>query len=117
MMRALRSLLAAGFAAILLTVPAMAQESSDMSHPGWSFSGPFGSFDLASAQRGFEIYSQVCSNCHSMTLLHYRDLSGIGFDPEQIKALLGNDCQTLYEAERRLLVRIPMRPPSCSAVR
>lgn len=87
MMRPFRSLLAAGFAAFLINAPAIAEESSDMSHPGWSFSGPFGAFDLAAAQRGFKIYSEVCSNCHSMTLLHYRDLSGIGFNPEQIKAI------------------------------
>ena len=53
----------------------------------WSFDGPFGTFDLAAAQRGFQVYSEVCSNCHSMKLLHYRDLSGIGLNAEQIKAI------------------------------
>ena len=32
----------------------------------WSFDGPFGAFDLAAAQRGFQVYSEVCSTCHSM---------------------------------------------------
>jgi ubiquinol-cytochrome c reductase cytochrome c1 subunit len=53
----------------------------------WSFTGPFGAFDLAAVQRGFGVYLNVCSNCHSMTLLHYRDLSGIGLTPAQIKAV------------------------------
>ena len=44
----------------------------------WSFDGLFGTFDLASAQRGFQVYSEVCSICHSMQYLHYRDLAGIG---------------------------------------
>ena len=56
----------------------------------WSFERPFGTFDLAALQRGFQIYSQVCSNCHSLEQLHYRDLSGIGLNAEQIKAIAAN---------------------------
>jgi ubiquinol-cytochrome c reductase cytochrome c1 subunit len=52
-----------------------------------SFSGLFGSFDLAAAQRGFWVYKNVCSNCHSMNQLHYRDLAGIGLSEAQIKAI------------------------------
>lgn len=86
MMFGLRSILAGMFAAGLLAVPAVAQEPV-MPHEKWSFDRLFGTFDLAAAQRGFQIYSSVCSNCHSMHLLHYRDLSGIGLDAEQIKAV------------------------------
>jgi ubiquinol-cytochrome c reductase cytochrome c1 subunit len=68
---------------------AMAQEAV-MPHENWSFERPFGTFDLAALQRGFQIYSQVCSNCHSMEQLHYRDLGGIGFNAEQIKAIAAN---------------------------
>jgi ubiquinol-cytochrome c reductase cytochrome c1 subunit len=85
----LRSLLAGVFAAGLLAAPAVAQEA-DMPNERWSFTNVFGTFDLAAAQRGFEIYSGVCANCHSMKLLHYRDLSGIGLDEEQIKAIAAN---------------------------
>ena len=56
----------------------------------WSFDGVFGSFDLASAQRGFQIYAEVCSSCHAMRLLHYRDLTGIGLNEEQVKAIASN---------------------------
>jgi ubiquinol-cytochrome c reductase cytochrome c1 subunit len=86
-MRPLRSLLAGGLmAAGLLAAPAMAQEAT-YSHKEWSFDGLFGSYDLAAAQRGFKVYKEVCSNCHAMHLLHYRDLEGIGFNDEQIKAI------------------------------
>ncbi len=53
----------------------------------WSFSGPFGAFDKKAARRGFQIYSESCSTCHAMNLLHYRDLSAIGFTADQIKAI------------------------------
>jgi len=85
-MRKLRSLLAGGFAAALLAAPALAQENP-LPHEKWSFESPFGTFDLAAAQRGFQVYSQVCSNCHSMEYLHYRDLSGIGLDEAQVRAI------------------------------
>lgn len=70
----------------LAVTPAVAQEEP-MPHENWSFERIFGTFDLAAAQRGFQIYSNVCSNCHSMQMLHYRDLSGIGLDADQIKAV------------------------------
>jgi ubiquinol-cytochrome c reductase cytochrome c1 subunit len=86
-----RFLLSRGIAAGLLAVPllvatAVAQESP-MPNERWSFQSLFGTFDLAAAQRGFMIYSNVCANCHSMKLLHYRDLSGIGLNADQIKAI------------------------------
>jgi len=80
------ALLVAVVAASLLAEPAVAQENP-MPHEKWSFERLFGTFDLAAAQRGFQIYSSVCSNCHSMKYMHYRDLSGIGLDDAQIKAI------------------------------
>ena len=56
-------------------------------HENWSFDGLFGTFDRAAAQRGFQVYKEVCSNCHSMQELHYRDLAGIGLMPAQVKAI------------------------------
>jgi ubiquinol-cytochrome c reductase cytochrome c1 subunit len=65
---------------------AVAEEETRVPNIKWSFEKVFGTFDLASAQRGLQVYSNVCSNCHSMQLLHYRDLSGLGLDAEQVKA-------------------------------
>ena len=53
----------------------------------WSFSGLFGTFDRGSAQRGLEVYKQVCASCHGMDLLPYRALTGIGLSAEQVEAL------------------------------
>jgi ubiquinol-cytochrome c reductase cytochrome c1 subunit len=53
----------------------------------WSFSGPFGTYDRASAQRGFQVYQEVCSACHAMKQMYYRNLEGIGLSPDQVKAI------------------------------
>jgi len=80
-------LLAAPLVAVPWAAPAFAEEEIAMPNESWSFNSLFGTFDLAAAQRGFSIYQQVCSNCHSMQYLHYRDLAGIGLSEEQIKAI------------------------------
>ena len=53
----------------------------------WTFSGIFGSFDNASVQRGLQVYLEVCANCHSLEYVAYRNLSEIGYDDDQIKAI------------------------------
>ena len=77
----------AGLAAALAT-PAFAQvEQVPPPRLTWSFSGPFGTFDQAQLQRGFKIYREVCSNCHSMNLLSFRNLAepgGPGFTEAQV---------------------------------
>jgi len=86
MMRILRHLLAAALLAAA-AAPAWAQDVPTPPAQRWSFDGPYGSFDLAAAQRGFQVYSEVCAVCHSMQYLHYRDLEGIGLTDDQIKAI------------------------------
>jgi ubiquinol-cytochrome c reductase cytochrome c1 subunit len=71
----------------LLYLGTLPEQEPLLPAPNWSFSGPFGTFDRASAQRGFEIYKEVCSNCHSLNLAYYRNLEGIGFSPAQVKAI------------------------------
>jgi len=73
--------------AVAFAAPAMAQLGEPLPHPGWSFSGPFGTFDRAAAQRGFQIYKDVCSNCHSLKEAYYRNLEGIGLSAAQVKAV------------------------------
>lgn len=53
----------------------------------WSFSGPFGTYDRAAAQRGFQVYSEVCAACHGLKYLAYRDLAGIGLNAKEIEAI------------------------------
>ena len=81
--------LIAGLFAVQSLRPARAEAEIVMPAQKWSFDGVFGTIDMASAQRGFQVYSEVCANCHSMKFLHYRDLTGIGLSPEQIKGIAG----------------------------
>ena len=53
----------------------------------WSFNGPFGTYDKAALQRGFLVYKQVCSSCHAVKKLYYRDLAGLGYNEGQIKTI------------------------------
>lgn len=56
----------------------------------WSFSGPLGKFDRAQLQRGYQVYREVCSNCHSMHYMSFRNLAQAGgpeFAEGQVKAL------------------------------
>ncbi|MGB3624390.1 MAG: cytochrome c1 [Henriciella sp.] len=52
---------------------------------GWAFEGPLGELDMESVQRGYQVYREVCSSCHSMRLMSYRNLGEPGgpfYDPE-----------------------------------
>ena len=60
---------------------------NDLPKHNWSFKGLTGTFDKSAIQRGFKVYREVCSGCHSMSLLYYRDLIDIGFSDEEVKAI------------------------------
>jgi ubiquinol-cytochrome c reductase cytochrome c1 subunit len=53
----------------------------------YSFEGPLGRYDNEQLQRGFQVYKEVCSACHSMRLVAFRDLEEIGFTKPEVKAL------------------------------
>ncbi len=53
----------------------------------WSFSGPFGKWDLGQLQRGYKVYAEVCASCHSIELLSFRNLEEIGFSEDEVKAI------------------------------
>jgi ubiquinol-cytochrome c reductase cytochrome c1 subunit len=78
MRRILTPLLAAG---LLLAPAAHAENTLTPLH--FQSQGPLGSLDIAAAQRGFLVYQSVCSGCHSLNALHYRDLEALGFTPDQ----------------------------------
>jgi cytochrome c1 len=66
------------------------QENPEPPPQHWSFSGPFGTFDRAQLQRGYKVYKEVCSACHSMKRVAFRNLSDPGgpeFTEGQVKAL------------------------------
>lgn len=47
-------------------------------HQHWHFSGPFGTFDKAALQRGYQVYETVCANCHGLELVSFRNLGQKG---------------------------------------
>jgi ubiquinol-cytochrome c reductase cytochrome c1 subunit len=117
-MRSLRRAWPALAIAAALAVPVIAIADDEITLPrqNWSFDGIFGTFDRASAQRGFQVYNEVCSNCHGLQLAYYRNLAAIGLTPEQITAVaasktvptIGDDGQP---AERPALPSDHFRSP------
>ena len=53
----------------------------------WSFEGVSGKFDNQQLQRGFQVYKEVCSACHSLYQVSFRDLEAIGFSKPEVKAI------------------------------
>lgn len=86
-------ILSALILSVAIAMPAaMASEGGE--HPpqrDWRFDGPFGTYDRAALQRGLQVYRQVCSSCHSMKRIAYRNLAALGYSAEEIKALAAED--------------------------
>jgi cytochrome c1 len=118
----LLALIALG-AAAAVAAPAAAQEATAPPKLSWSFAGPFGTFDPGQLQRGLKIYHDVCSNCHSMTMVAFRNLAdpgGPGYSAAQAAA---------YAAQYKLSVAdhfpsppdavvsaFPVKPPDMSVL-
>jgi ubiquinol-cytochrome c reductase cytochrome c1 subunit len=85
----MRILFSTLFVFFLYSMQISASESSSKQMPAhkWSFEGFTGTFDRSALQRGYKVYREVCSGCHSMNLLYYRDLVDIGFSEDQVKAI------------------------------
>ena len=70
--------------------PSYGAESEELLKVKWSFKGLIGKFDRASLQRGYQVYNEVCSSCHSMQYLSYRNLGEPGgpeFSEAEVKAI------------------------------
>jgi ubiquinol-cytochrome c reductase cytochrome c1 subunit len=75
----------------------------------WPFSGPLGTFDRQAAQRGFQVYKEVCATCHSLKLVSYRSLADLGFTEAEIKTIAAeysvkdgpNDAGEMFERPAR----------------
>lgn len=93
-MKTFKSIFAAAIlvgAAVSISAPAFAAgEVEKPTRQSWSFAGPFGKFDRAQLQRGFQVYREVCAACHTMSKLAFRNLADKGgpeFSESQVKAL------------------------------
>ena len=75
----------------------------------WSFSGILGTFDRASQQRGLQVYKEVCSGCHGLRLLAYRNLNAIGYNEDEIKAFASENSVNTINDDGEVVER-PARP-------
>jgi len=75
--------------------PATAEHEFHLEHKELRLAsdGPFGKFDKQQLQRGFQIYKEVCSGCHSLTRVAFRDLHQLGYNEAEVKAI-ANQWQT-----------------------
>jgi ubiquinol-cytochrome c reductase cytochrome c1 subunit len=113
-----RSLLTAAAAACLAFSAGQgiaADETIHLLKSHWSFDGPFGTYDRAAAQRGFQVYKEVCSNCHPINMIHYRDLTGIGFSPDEVKAIAAGYQTTDGPNDQGEMYQRPGRPADAFA--
>lgn len=69
--------------------PATAEEEFHLhpKHLQLASDGPFGKFDRKQVQRGFQIYKEVCSACHSLNLVAFHDLEALGYNEAEVKAI------------------------------
>ena len=91
----------------------------------WSFSGPFGHFDRGQLQRGFKVYKEVCSACHGMKMVAFRNLADLGYSEAQVKAIAAeykiqdgpNDQGEMFERDGRPADYFPTPWPNENAAR
>jgi cytochrome c1 len=108
--------------------PALAQEVENPPAQKWSFHGPFGMYDPGQLQRGFKIYREVCSSCHSLKLLAFRNLADPGgpqFSEAQAAAIASsfqvtagpNDQGEMFQRPGKLADYFPPPFPNDQAAR
>jgi ubiquinol-cytochrome c reductase cytochrome c1 subunit len=107
-----KSLWIAAAALLALAGPARAQESEVVTppHQQWSFEGVFGTYDQAALQRGFQVYKEVCSACHPLKHLAFRDLTEIGYSEDQIKGFAAQYQVTDGPNDQGQMFQRPGRP-------
>ena len=130
-----RSVLALVLAGSLLGLaaiapPALAADEQSHESPApprvkWSFSGPFGKYDRAQLQRGLKVYREVCSVCHGLKYVAFRNLADLGYSEAQVKAIAAeykiqdgpNDQGEMFEREGRPADYFPTPWPNENAAR
>jgi len=94
----------------------------------WSFAGPFGTYNPAQLQRGFKVYREVCSVCHSLKLVAFRNLAdsgGPGFTEAQAASIAAdykitdgpNDQGEMFQRPGRVADYFPPPFPNDQAAR
>jgi ubiquinol-cytochrome c reductase cytochrome c1 subunit len=129
MMKKFITLLIAGLGLGLSFGAAAAEEGATPAKGiSFSFEGPFGTFDRAQLQRGYKVYKEVCSSCHAMNLVAFRNLEdkgGPSFTEEQVKALAAtfkvkdepNESGEILDRDGRASDRFPSPFPNDEAAK
>jgi ubiquinol-cytochrome c reductase cytochrome c1 subunit len=105
-----------------------AGEPPHIERQSWSFAGPFGHYDPAQLQRGFKVYREVCSACHGINLVAFRNLEEPGgplFSEEAARQIASeytvidgpNADGEMFERPGRLSDRFPSPYPNEEAAR
>jgi len=89
-------------------------------HYDWPHNSPLATFDAASLRRGFEVYRQVCSTCHSLNFIHFRELVGVTHTKDQATAIAKtyeiedgpDDKGEMFKRPRALTDRFPNPYPN-----
>lgn len=90
--------------------PVWANEGGAPPAQRWPQDGPFGTYDRAALQRGYQVYKEVCSSCHSMKRVRFRNLADLGYSEEQIKALAAQYTVTDGPNDEGEMFERPARP-------
>jgi ubiquinol-cytochrome c reductase cytochrome c1 subunit len=115
-----------GAAAALTAAPARAAgPAPTFPDVRFTFDGLFGTYDRGQLQRGFQVYKEVCSACHAMRQLSYRNLVEIGLTEAQVRNIAAefqvvdgpNDNGEMFERPARLSDRFRRPFPNEQAAR
>src|SRR3546814_16232995 len=87
--------------------------------------GPLGHYDRPQLQRGFQVFKAVCSACHSLRLVAFRDLDGLGYSEAEVKTIAAKwtietpsvDPQTGYASTRKTFPADPIPFPTTEGLR
>ena len=113
---------------LIIMAPLAAQAAGDVHHPkqmSWPFSGFAGKVDKQSAQRGFQVYKEVCAACHGINRIAFRNLQALGFSEGEVKTIAAdysvvdgpNDDGEMFERAGRPSDRFPKPYPNEKAAR
>lgn len=114
--------------AALLAGVGQAHAAGEVTPPintAWPHEGVFGTVDRASAQRGFQVFTNVCHACHAAKYLSFRSLGDLGFSEDEVKAIAAqytvtdgpDDNGEMFDRPGRPSDRLPSPYPNENASR
>ncbi len=76
----------------------------------WSFSGMFGTFDRAAAQRGFQVFEESCHACHALKFIAFRNLEQLGYSRDQVVEIAAKYEVTAGPNDEGEMFQTPAKP-------